>query len=189
VLPRATIICDASYYAPGIAGWAAWVKRDGADAETWGGKIRAVWVDTGNASELCGIAAALTKFADRYGQQHAVMIMCDNIRALRLMVDHVPGVRDNPYKNAPPMAFGQCAGPTGAEKRLLDAVGDAGLAKLSVRHVKGHHPRHRGGEGRNGANCKCDEVAKVQMRELRAELLGERPEGWPAQLRERLPCR
>lgn len=173
-----TLFCDASLDpAVGAAGWGAWAKRDAwRSGQTMGGVFKNL-IYTSHEAELCAVANALSRLEadDAFVGVSTVMIQSDSVRAMQMILSRVPGSRTSDHGDSCPVRRTR-AKPTALEKkaikRILDFAVEHGVG-LVVRHVKGHQK----GDKRQWVNRQCDSIAKRHMREARAALAGNVPEG------------
>lgn len=168
--PRVTIFSDASLCATtGFAGWGAWMKADGERSMLAGGSFRDR-LKSSTEAEIRGganaVAFALSRGIIQPGD--VIIWQCDNTTALQWLMRSYPFVRD---RLAPgglavprPRAARVKGGASIGAQLMAETCAKADLRVL-VRHVRGHQD----GELRQWVNRKCDEIAKVHMRRIRAE--------------------
>lgn len=166
-----TIFVDASFDPKTCAaGWGSWAIRDDWNrGKQLGGPVvyRDGRPETSNAAELAGIALALWTH-DRHGDLHGVtrfLLQCDNIVALALIQQSIPGTRVVRTNKA---HIGRTSFKDQKTKDVIETIKNViGNRQLSLKHVKGHT---RNASGRFWVNSACDAEARKHMQNMRMEL-------------------
>lgn len=166
-----TLFVDASFHPETrAAGWGSWAIRDDWNkGRIMGGPVlyRDGKPETSNAAELAGIALALWKH-DRLGDLQGVtrfLLQCDNIVALALIKQTIPGTRVVHTNKA---HIGKTSFKDHKTEQVIETIREIIDGRsLSVKHVKGHKAN---ASGRFWVNTACDAEARKHMTEMRKKI-------------------
>lgn len=166
--PTVTIFADASVDPKTkVAGWACWIKANGAESIIRGAPLKKPVVDSTEA-ELSALANAVAVAAAVGVLSGHVLLQSDSADALSCILWGVKGAIQSPARDG--YSFQRRRRAPRKEYHAAIAAIDNARRKtgitIAVRHVRGHQE----GDGRQWVNRKCDEVAKRFMRERRAEI-------------------